>query len=251
MLGPILSAAKGGAVVAGNACCGPCNRRWREAWEDYKQALALYDPLDKDQSRPQPPEVTPVEGIPVWCGRCGSTIRAQLCELDDLAPLRLETADGYDSAPGEQRVGGTRDQGSPSQASDDVDEVLSMLTGWEDAWREANGWRAAQRRGFLARKRTTVIDWLTDQLDDILISPLAKDFGGEVMAAHRGLKGSAKAGARKLPKPLRCPSCKLLTLIWDEEKPDVVACGNRRDGCTVIMSWAEYEATVAAKASAA
>jgi hypothetical protein len=176
-------------------------------------------------------------------------IRAQLGELDDLGPLRSLGADGYGASSSEQRVGGTKDHRSASEAGDDQDELLAMLTGWEDAYRDLRGWPSPPRRGFLARKRTQVIAWLADHLDGILASPMAGDFGAEVIAAHHALKGAAKAGARRLRKPLRCPACGLLTLLWDEADPDDVACGNR--DCGKIMSYAEYESLVQVRAGAA
>jgi hypothetical protein len=242
----------GSSQVAGgmsDPCPGRCNQRYREAWGAYKQDLALYDPLDPEQSRPEPPDLQPVEGGPVWCARCTAAIRAQLGDLDDLAPLRRAGGDGYGTSTGEQRVGGTKAAPSPSESGDDLDEVTSMLLGWEDAFRDYKGWPSPPRRGFLADKRTSVTAWLADHLDSILISPLAADFGAEVMAAHRDLKGKTKAGARKIRKPLRCPACGLLTLLWDEAEPDDVACGNR--DCGAIMSYAVYEATVQARVGAA
>src|SRR6185312_7857785 len=221
----------------------------REAREAYKQALALYDPLDPEQSRPQPPDVVPMEGQPTWCSRCTASIRAQLGELDEVAPLRDANADGYDSSSGEQRVGGSRDAPSPSEEGDDRDEMLSMLLSWESAFRDLRGWPSPPRRGFLASARTSVVAWLGEHLDDILSSPLAEDFGAEVMQWHREFKAKAKAGTRRLPKPLRCPGCRLLTLFWDEAKPDDVAC--RNPDCRRIMAYGDYETLVSVRAGAA
>ena len=80
------------------ACPGTCNRHYREAREQFNQALAAYDPLDSAQSRPIPPSIQAWPGDP-WCGRCKSRIRETLAELDDLAALLLATADGHRAGP--------------------------------------------------------------------------------------------------------------------------------------------------------
>jgi hypothetical protein len=252
MLGPILSAGvKGGAVVAGYACPGSCNRRWREAREAYAQALALYDPLDKDQSRPQPPEIPPVPGEPVWCPRDASRISQQLAELDYAASLLAAAADGYTSSTGEQRVSGSPAHPSPSPAGDDLDELVSMLTGWEDAYRDARGWPSGARKGSLASRLTECVAWLGQHLGGagqpgiLTHDGISGPFGEEIGTWHREIVAKAKAGTRRIRKPLRCPGCGLLTLIWDEGEPDV-KCGN--PDCGVIMAYAEYMAEVSRRA---
>src|SRR5208282_6936640 len=82
------------AMSAEEACPGTCNRHYREGRETFRQALADYDPLDANQSRPIPPNLQPWPGDP-WCGRCKSRIRETLAELDDLGALLLATADGH------------------------------------------------------------------------------------------------------------------------------------------------------------
>ncbi len=226
------------------ACVGSCNRAWREAREAFKQALADYDPLDANQSRPIPPSIQAWPGNPFWCGRCKSRIRETLAELDDLAALLWATADGHRAAPGGQRVSGTSVQMSPSAAGDDLEELTSMLQGWEQAYRDLKDWRSLARRGHLASAVTTCIAWLSAHLDEILVAPFAVDFGQEVLQWHREFTNKTKAGARTLRRPLRCPrpQCRLLTLTWTEGDTHVI-CSN--PDCGAHIPLAEYEAEVA------
>ena len=228
-----------GRMSAEEACPGPCNRRYREARDAYRQALADYDPLDSAQSRPGPPEVVPWLGDPVWCGPCASKVRLRLAELDDLIALAKATADGQKQSDAAERVSGSSAEArSPSRAGDDEDELAAMLTGWEGEYRRIRGWPSAAPRGDLASVETTCIAWLMHHLDGILRSPVAADFGLEVMQWHREFTGSAKAGVRTLRKPMRCPSCQYLTLTWTEGEQQVT-CSN--PACNRILSLTDYE----------
>jgi LSD1 subclass zinc finger protein len=220
------------------ACPGTCNRHYREAQEAFKQALADYDPLDADQSRPEPPSIQPWPGDP-WCSRCKSKIRETLAELDYLAGILAATADGHRTGVDNERVSGTAAPMSPSQAGDDLDELASMLKGWEDAYRELRDWQFAPRRGSLASPETETINWLMRHLDEILAAPFAIDFGTEILLWHREFKNKSKAGVRSLRKPMRCHSCGYL-LAW-VEGDSYVSCGN----CHIHVPLAEYEAEVA------
>lgn len=224
-------------VATEASCPGSCNDPYRKAVAAYKQALADYDPLDPEQSRPEPPEIRPWPGNP-WCGRCRSRIREQLAELDDLAALLGAAADGHRASPGGERVSGSAEPPSPSRAGDDLDELTVMLSGWEGAYRDLREWPALTRRGNLASVLTTCVAWLTLHLDEILLAPFAADFGTEVMQWHRELTAKSKAGARTLRKPLRCPRCRLLLLTWTEGDADV-RCGN--PSCHAVIPLAEYE----------
>ena len=230
------------------ACPGTCNRHYREAQAAFRQALADYDPLDANQSRPVPPSIQPWYGNP-WCGTCRSRIRETLAELDDLAALLMATADGHRAGPGLERVSGSAEAMSPSQAADDLGELEAMLRGWESAYRELMDWPSLARRGHLASAVTTCIAWLSVRLDEILTAPFAVDFGTEVMQWHREFTSKTKAGARTLRKPLRCPRphCRLLTLTWTEGDT-YVNCGNPDCGARIPL--AEYEAETARMSAA-
>lgn len=233
-----------GGMSEEQACPGTCNRHYREARELFKQALADYDRegrLDPDQSRPIPPSIQAWPGNP-WCGTCKSRIRETLAELDDLSALLMATADGHSAGSGAaERVSGSAEARSPSAAADDLEELASMLRGWEDAYRELIDAPSLARRGHLASAVTTCIAWLSVRLDEILVAPFAVDFGTEVMQWHREFTNKTKAGARTLRKPLRCPrpQCRLLTLTWTEGDT-YVNCGNPDCGARIPL--AEYEA---------
>lgn len=222
------------------ACIGPCNRRYREAREAFDQALAEYDPLNSEQSRPEPPGIQPWEGMPVWCPNCASRISLKLAELDDLAAILAATADGHRASAEAERVSGTGEPGSPSQASDDLDELASMLRGWEDTYRDLRGWPSPPPRGELASAETACIAWLRRHLNGILSCPVAADFGTEILQWHREIGGKSKAGVRTLVKPMRCTSCGLL-LAWTEGE-EYVACRNPE--CGRLITLADYEAEV-------
>jgi len=227
------------------ACPGTCNRAWREAREKFNQDLAAYDPLDADQSRPIPPSIQAWPGDP-WCGRCKSRIRETLAELDYLAGMLAATADGHRTGPGYERVSGSADPISPSQAGDDLDELVSILTDWEDSYRREMKWEESRaRRGHLAAPETECINWLMKNLDDILRHPdIAVPFGEEILQWHRAFTNKTKAGVKTHRLPLRCPrpQCRLLTLTVTDGDTYVI-CHN--PDCAARIPRAEYDAEVA------
>jgi hypothetical protein len=230
----------------GGPCPGRCNSAYRKAREAFTEALALYDPLDPNQQRPLPPEIQPWPGDPHWCGRCTSVIREQLHELDYIGCMLAAEADGLRGQNLDQRVTGSQEHPSPSPGADDLDELVTVLTGWEEAYRDLMGWPSPPRRGFLAAVITTTTAWLMGHLDGILAHPdIAADFGAEVMQWHREFTGKTKAGVRRLRKPLRCPGCRLLMLTWTEGEK-YVRCGN--PDCNRVLLLAEYEVEVARRA---
>ena len=232
-------------------CPGSCNARYREAREAFKQALAAYERegiLDPNQTRPEPPSIQPILGDPVWCGRCASRIRSSLADLDELAAMLGWVADGHATSAGSDagRVSGTAEIMSPSDAADELADLMNVLSEHENAYREqvlAIG--TPPRRGYLAATSTQCIAWLGHHLDDILTSGIAEGFGADVLAWHKVWKRQAKAGARKLTKPMRCPSCQLLMLVWIEGDGRV-ECAN--PSCGRILSYADYENLVEEKA---
>jgi hypothetical protein len=220
------------------ACPGGCNQRWREALEEFAVALQDYDPLDSAQSRPEPPSIQPWPGDPAWCTVCTGVITVKLAELDDLAPLRQRTADGHRAADAAERVSGSAEPPSPSPAHDDIDDLVSMLRGWETAYRDLKGYPSPPRRGDLADELTSIIAWLSSHIRGILGTDLADEFGREILAWHRDNARKAKAGVRTLRKPLRCPSCGMLTLFWTEGDKNVY-CADQN--CARVLSLSDYE----------
>lgn len=231
--------------MAGNACPGPCNRRYREAQEAFRQAVDAYDPLDPGQTRPQPPDIRPWEGDPTWCGVCATTISQRLAQLDYAISILQAYADGHRDAPDTPMVGGSAERMSPSEAADTAEDLGQMLLGWESAYRKHRGWAAPFHPEDLASWTTECHAWLAKHLRGILASPLAADFGAEILSWHREITGKAKTGTRKLTKPLRCPSCQQLTLTWVEGE-DRVYCAD--PVCRRVISYAEYEAEVELRA---
>ena len=224
------------------ACPGPCNGHYRKAIDAHKKALADYDPLDPRTSRPEPPSEQPWLGEPVWCAPCSALVSLRLAQLDTLAAMLAKEADGYESQPRTEKVGGSSEAGSPSPAADDLDELARMLAEWEDIYRGIKGWDSAPPRGDLASTETERVAWLGRHLRGILADPdIGPDFGTEVLQWHRGMKHQAKAGADVKPKPLRCPGCHLMTLVW-EEGSDRVDC--RNPDCARVFSYADYEKEV-------
>ena len=230
------------------ACPGRCNSRYREAREAFKAALLAYDlegRLDANQSRPIPPNIQPDLGNP-WCGTCKSRIREALAELDILASLLAATADGHRHGPGTERVSGSAVYLSPSTAGDDLDELISMLSGWEDAYRDHAELGPQQaRRGQLAAPETEIIAWLMRdrRLDQILTAPFAVDFGQEILQWHREFKNKTKAGVRTERLPVRCSRCRFLMLTWTDGDTHVI-CHNP-DCQRPRIPRAEYDAEVA------
>lgn len=234
------------AKPARDACPGECNKRYRDAWQEYAQFVEGYDPLDSAQSRPESPELGYWPGEPVWCAECTTRITLRLAQLDYLAGILAATADGHRPSGALERVSGSAEPPSPSPAADDLDEMFVMLSNWEAIYRALKGWNSGPPYGELASRETECINWLQRHLRGILCSDVGADFGREIIQWHREGSGSAKAGVRTLRKPLRCPSCKLVTLFWTEGEKQI-RCKN--DVCGRILSLSEYETEVERQAA--
>lgn len=233
---------------ASRACLGPCNTRWRRA----QQTLDAHDaavkawednPAGSQPDEPQVPVVSPWPGDPVFCPRCQAKLRLRLAELDDLASIAAREADGHRSGPDAERVSGTRGTRSPSPAADTLDELASMLRGWESAARRTDS--TPPRRGYLATEITTTVCWLVAHFETLITNPdTAADFAREITEWHRMLTRMTKAGTARHPKPMPCPRCDARSLEW-EEGTEYVECTNRDWGnreCRKLMSLAEYDA---------
>ena len=95
-------------MAAEQLCPGPCNTAYLRERTAYDQAMAIYDPLDSAQSRPEPPDIQSATGNP-WCSRCKSIIRWQFSQLDRLASLRVSVllSDGFAANAAAERVSGS------------------------------------------------------------------------------------------------------------------------------------------------
>jgi hypothetical protein len=217
-------------------CIGACNRRWRDAELAYQRAYKNWENTDLGErdTKPEHHSVRPVPGNPVWCVRCASGIKVSLAELDDLAALYAAEADGHRTAPGTEPVSGSKSRRSPSPAADDIDELYSVLHGWETAYR---GEDPQARRGYLADNITTVVAWLVEHFDGVIAHEgIAADFGQDVRRWHKSLREKTRSGTGKHTKPLPCARCDLKTLTWvDGER--YVECEN----CGRLMTLDEYD----------
>jgi hypothetical protein len=240
--------------LAEDVCPGSCNYRWREANTAFKEAMAAYDPLDPETSRPQPPEIRPVKGTP-WCVRDQSTLRRELAELDELAAMLAAGADGHRGRrPGAKIPRGKQHGGpSPSPTADMLSELYGDLSGWE----VASLGQPRTRRGFLAHARTQTIARLCDQFDTVIITlapaserdgrmvPFAEYFGEGVRHWHKKLIRLAHAGTGTQHKPVRCPRCDQMMLFWTEGE-DYVECRNQ--ACGRLIGMDEFDDLAATQA---
>ena len=226
------------------ACPGPCNHRWRQARAAYDKAMAEYDPLDQDQPRPSPPEITAFPGNP-WCGDCQATIKRELSEIGRLVAHLAANADGYaaDTGPG-QRVTGTPGQRSPSPSHNLYDELDSVLYARECEWWQIRFGRSGgppDRRGFLADKFTDTLVWLLEHFSGMISHPdIGQPFGEEIRQWHRALRTRTKTGTGIQHKSLPCPRCGMVPSLSVREGDDYVRCGNR--DCGRMLSRADYDA---------
>lgn len=235
--------------MSAHACPGNCNSRWHKARRAYDTELAGYDPLNPETSRPEPPDENLIRawGNPVWCSDHAAAIGAALRDLDELAGIYGAAADGHRGKPVTQRVGGTTVALSQSEAHDQLDELTSVITGWEHIYRELMDYDPAPPRGDLARVQTGCITWLARHLRDILASPVAEDFGREILEWKPEVASRAKAGQRTILLEARCPGrqCGQRMLTW-QEGTDRVECANR--DCGQILSKGAYDELAAVQA---
>lgn len=226
-------------------CPGPCNNSYRRAralWDDatarHAEAMTNLGPGQEPPQAPAPPDILPWYGEPVFCGRCTAAIRSALAELDDLAALRMSQLPGSSQpADGPGRVGGTKGTPSPSPAMDDIDELTSWARDWEAV---ARGDEPRARRGFLATELTTILAWLVQHLESLLLNEdVAADFGTEARKWHRELTSKTSSGTGLKHMKQRCPRCSLYTL-WREDGAPYVVC--RDEDCGRMLSLEDYAA---------
>ena len=219
-------------------CPGSCNSHYRRVTALYQAARAAYDDqvsrLQEGEpvpDPPEPPDVQPREGEPVWCSRCQAVVHRSLAEIDDLAAQLAHIPPGVRPASDTRReaVKVTVSQGhpSPSPAVDVLDELQRWLTTWEADYRHFRGWPSAPQRGVLSTVVTASCAWLGEHLTErpagLLAWPHAEDFGSQVLRWHRELRARAHAAsfARHVKRP--CPSCRRYTL-WERVGDDYIAC---------------------------
>lgn len=233
-------------MASDGTCPGHCNKRWREASGAYRAAMAVWQkamaarsPGDPEPGHPDEPDVRPVYGAPVWCPKCTYQIRHDLADLEDVAALVLRYADGHrGSTDAGSRVSGSKEAPSPSPALDAIDELASVLRGWESALR---GRDTFGRRGLLATEVTTSVAWHLLHFDAMMASPdLAPDFGAEILQWNYQLRQRSRTGTGRTPKPMPCSRCHHRSLS-QEDGAQYVEC-SRKAECGRLMTLSEYEA---------
>jgi hypothetical protein len=243
-----------------NPCPGACNYRWREAQDAYKQALAEYDRaarLDPHQSRPEAPEIRPWPGSPVWCARDSATIRRELTELDYLAAMLAQAADGQrGQRPGAKMPAGKQHGGpSASPAADLLEELAGDLREWES---EVRGGEPLTRRGHLDTETSMMIAWLCGAghfaramatvrpslLPDGRTVPWAAKFGDGVHRWHRKLARITKAGSGTHHRGVRCPRCEEMA-VWWTEGDDHAVCHGKGNTCGRLIGLDELDGLAA------
>lgn len=191
-------------------CPGSCNVTYRRAFREYRQALAEWD---GDGDGPEVPDIASISGEPVWCFRCAATVRRCLASLEDLAAIRAAQADGHRGGQNE-RVSGSPGKPSPSPAIDDLEELWSVLHGWELSYRGADPRKRDKR---LPVAIMTAVSWLLLHFDMIIRHPdIAPEFGRDVLRWHAELSRKTAMGEVRR-KPVPCPRCDLMALV---QKPD-------------------------------
>lgn len=207
------------------ACIGACNALWRKRGTGIAR-----------------------EGEPYLCQRCVSTLRAELSGLDTLAGMLAASEDGYRSSTGSDAAirahRNASNAGSPSPASDLVNELEDLLRRWVAVKRPV-----ASRLGMLARPVTESASWLIANLhmytaDKECAGPLYDD----VRRWHSRLAKRAKAGPALISKPVPCPRCpKGSRTLVQERGSEHVKCIQ----CNRIMSIKDYEDLAADAAESA
>jgi hypothetical protein len=236
---------------AGNPCKGPCNHRWRQAQktlDTFGQALKTWqdNPVGNPPAEPQIPEgLSPYPGDPVFCGRCYNRYHQQLDEIGDLAAIAEAENTGHRTGPDAERVTGSRYAPSPSPVCDDLDELASMLRGWDSDARGLND--IPPRAGYLQSEIGTLVARLTSRHYPVLMADAVRgpEFAGEVAWWHRRLRGTTKTGTGRHHKPMPCPRCGGKTLEW-EEGATYVECMRQDKGirtCGKLLSLDDYDAT--------
>jgi hypothetical protein len=219
-----------------------------KAWEE--------NPVGNPPDEPQISEgLSPYPGDPVFCGRCYNRFHLQLAELADLAAIAEAENTGHRRGPDAERVSGSKSAPSPSPVIDDLDELASMLRGWDS---DARGMEdIPARTGFLQSEIGTLVARLHSRHFPVLMADALRgpEFAAEVAWWHRHLRGTTKAGSGRHQKPMPCPRCGDKTLEWGEGDPYVECVNGLRDGgirtCGKLLSLDDYEASFEAWAAGA
>ncbi|WP_424533667.1 hypothetical protein ACOZ38_25360 [Sphaerisporangium viridialbum] len=107
-------------------------------------------------------------GEPLVCGRCRSSVRAALLEVEVFGAELAREADGFRPPSKWSRVSGTRPKGSPSPVGELLEELTGGLVNFEDRARARllAPQRMVGARSAVARSRA--VAWLVERLDSVL-----------------------------------------------------------------------------------
>ncbi|MEV0231609.1 hypothetical protein [Nonomuraea sp. NPDC050786] len=183
-------------------------------------------------------------GAPFWCLSDSSAIRSALVDLDRQMMLRLFHHDGYGSIDLNERVSSSPEPASPSDAHDQLDELVRWLRSWQVSYWKICGWSHTAYVGESAPALTEVTSALCAHLDGILShTEYAVDFGSGVLSWHSEVTAAAQTRPRRISMQMRCPQCHLATLPRLEGE-DRIECRNRDCGANrggpVVMTADEY-----------
>lgn len=222
-------------MTTGGLCPGSCNSAYHKAKALYAAQVGQYEThlakLKDGDAVPEPPEpveIRPWYGHPVWCFRCQAVISRELAELDELAARLAQLPPGIRAAAETPRehvnVQVSRSPASPSPAVDTLDDLAGWLRMWEEKYRHLRRWNPSPPpRGHLADRLTAGIEWLGARAGDILASPFGGQFGEETRRWHGSLRALTHSAsyARHVKKP--CPKCHRYTL-WERVGETYISC---------------------------
>lgn len=190
-------------------------------------------------------------GDPVWCAHCQRAARASLAEVDRLASLLEQQADGYPvKAPGSSAPGATQvDPPSPSPVTDLLDQLLGDVQYAEGEWRRLRGFAAvkAAKLNRTAYERALSLAFLSTNSVSILRHPEMTDHVRRLMNWRLVLQRAAKAEPERQDKAGRCPRCRFVNVLRLELPSRIVVCRS----CSLSMTEGEYERDVVASADSA
>lgn len=255
------------------ACPGPCNRRYRSAWDYYDDVLAAWQsranayallraaeitpetfPASGEDrgpalvaprayrlpERPEPPKVPCTLGDPIWCAACVSTIRASLGRLDDLASLLESWADGHRGhSSGEPVSRRAADAGTPSPTANALDQLYGEFVDVEDEWRQRRRYDPRPRRPRNGHARRLTLSFVQGELADILASRDYVEWGGRVLKWERLLEAMSNSDPVIRNRPGRCPKCRMVNVLRTDSD-DITKC---RD-CGLWLNEDEYQSQV-------
>lgn len=228
-------------------CPHRCNTRYRAALRDHDTALNAWIQRGCTGPEPEPIDIEPWPGDPVYCRRCASIVRGALRELPlaytALASVKFLTRT---ASAEEERRGRCGVPPSPSPGADHAEEILRTTTAWEDELRQHLRHRAATDTfGDPASTLTAAAEYLNAHWAAMIgREECAADFGAEISQLHRIAVAMVKNKPVRKFLDVPCPSCDIRALIQEEglaRKPWYVECSERIGGCGRLYAESDWE----------